>query len=245
MLSWWANFANNDIIKVRLHLQQKHFASILQVFCKYCKHCKVIAKSLQNHCKIILKCLQNVARKPFWNDFASILQAFCNDFARPLQDFCNVCNTLKCCKVLQNACKSVAKPFWKHFASVFLKKLKKSKFYQKIRFFSKNFEKNWFFSENFEKNLKNSIFLNFLKWNTLQHFTMLAKWLCNTFTSILQDPATFQSIANIAKVLQNHCKMLAKSFQNGFRATFCKHFKMTLQCLQYLQNTCKMLLLQM
>ena len=163
--------------------------------------------------------------------------------------------------------KSVANPFWKHFASVFLKKLKKSKFYPKIPKISENFEKNWFFSKNFEKNLKNSIFLNFLKWNTLQHFTMLAKWLCNTFTSILQDPATFQSIANIAKVLQksckiiakclqNTCKMLAKSFQNGFRATFCKHFKMilqsfcnhfamTLQCLQYLQNTCKMLLLQM
>ena len=29
------------IMKVRLHLKQNHFAMILQVFCKYCKHCKM------------------------------------------------------------------------------------------------------------------------------------------------------------------------------------------------------------
>ena len=134
--------------------------------------------------------------------------------------------------------------------------MKKSKFYPKIPKISENFEKNWFFSKNFEKNLKNSIFLNFLKWNTLQHFTMLAKWLCNTFTSILQDPATFQSIANIAKVLQKSCKIIAKCLQNHFKMVFAQHFAsilkwfcndfaMILQWLCNVFNTCKMLLLQM
>ena len=101
-------------LKVRLHLPEKTFASILKAF-KSCKSlsrksCKRLAKDFQKTFKRLAKSLPNLGLQ----DFASLwklLKAFYKSFKSLLQVFSNVAR-------FSDSCKSLVKCFCKPFKSL-------------------------------------------------------------------------------------------------------------------------------